>query len=363
MSNPKVSIIIPVYNTEQYLYKCLNSAIGQTLKEIEIIVINDASTDSSLEMIQEFQKIDKRIQLINFTKNKGNGIGRNTALKQAKGKYVLFLDSDDWLEKRAAEICYKKTTKGKHDVLQLSYNRIIAVNRFFTDKIEIKPCLAVVHKLYNPFFFKYWLMGTLGFGTTPWNYFYKKTFLIDNDIYFSEGVYFEDLCFVAKVVYHIRRLGSLDFPVYNYRVLREGAITSKLNKKKIVDLYKVHVHLKEFMLEKDIFKKYEKEYLIRFLLQCVEYSFLGYFRMKKEDCDRELGEFMDDLRKSDIMRIDSILILKDALQEYSVTKKNIKIVKNSYHFLIAVRKNYKTYRFVYKTRYCIYAFFTKIIKN
>ena len=105
---PKVSVIIPVYNTEKYLHHCLTSAINQTLKEIEIIVINDASTDKSLTIIQKFTEKDNRIHLINFTKNKGNGIGRNTALKKAKGTYILFLDADDWFEKEAAELLYKK---------------------------------------------------------------------------------------------------------------------------------------------------------------------------------------------------------------------------------------------------------------
>lgn len=87
MYHPKVSIIIPVYNTEKYLQQCLISAINQTLQEIEIIIINDASIDKSLKIIEEFQKKDKRIQLINFKENKGNGVGRNTALKKA----VIFL--------------------------------------------------------------------------------------------------------------------------------------------------------------------------------------------------------------------------------------------------------------------------------
>ena len=72
---PKTSVIIPVYNAEKYLHKCLTSAVSQTLRDIEIIVVNDASIDGSLEIIQKFQKKDQRIQLINFTKNKGNGIG------------------------------------------------------------------------------------------------------------------------------------------------------------------------------------------------------------------------------------------------------------------------------------------------
>ena len=105
---PKISILIPVYNTEKYLHQCLTSAIEQTLQEIEIIVVNDASTDGSLAIIQVFQKKDKRIQLIDFKENQGNGIGRNKAIQKATGEYVLFLDADDWLEKSTAELTYQK---------------------------------------------------------------------------------------------------------------------------------------------------------------------------------------------------------------------------------------------------------------
>ena len=339
---PKVSIIIPVYNTEKYLTQCLSSALNQTLKEIEIIVVNDASTDRSLNIIQEFKKKDNRIQLINFEKNKGNGIGRNTALNKAKGNYILFLDSDDWLENKAAEVCYIQAEKRKYELLLLSYNEIENQSR---NRTKLKSYSPPDLNLHDPHCFSYFLTNSLGFGTTPWNYFYNRKLLIDNHIYFSEGVYYEDLCFVAKTVYYAKRLGIInDFPVYNYRLLREGSITSKLTKKKIIDLYKVHIFLKEFLIKKGAFQKYEKEYLVRFLRMCIEYSFRGYLLMKKEEKDRELKEFMNDIRKSDVMRLDSIAILKDVIKDYVVTSKVSKNFKRSHDFLVVIRKYYKTFR-------------------
>ncbi len=351
---PKVSIIIPVYNTEKYLPQCLNSAVCQTLQDIEIIVINDASTDKSLEIIQEFKKKDNRIQLINFTKNKGNGIGRNTALKQAKGDYILFLDSDDWLEKEAAEICYHKAEKINYELLLLSHKEIQDYNENSKPKTYTPPNI----QLYDPNFFRYFLLKSLGFGTTPWNYFYKKQFLLENQIFFSEGVFWEDLCFIAKTVYYVKRVGVInDFPVYNYRLLREGAITSKLSKKKIIDLYEVHIFLKNFLIKNEIFQKYEKEYMLRFLTTCVEYSFRGYFVMKKHEKDEELKIFMNDIRKSDLMSVRSILILKDIIKKYAVSPKDSKNLKRSYRFLLATRQFYRIHSFIYKLKYKVYIFF------
>lgn len=93
--NPKVSVIIPVYNTEQYLAECLDSVINQTLREIEIIVINDNSPDNSLQIINEYQKKDSRIILIDKKKNEGVGKARNDGIEKATGEFVIFMDSDD----------------------------------------------------------------------------------------------------------------------------------------------------------------------------------------------------------------------------------------------------------------------------
>lgn len=93
----KISIIVPVYNTEKFLEKCLNSLINQTLKDIEIICINDGSTDKSLQILEKFANKDKRIQIINQT-NSGLSVARNIGIKKAKGEYIGFVDSDDWVD-------------------------------------------------------------------------------------------------------------------------------------------------------------------------------------------------------------------------------------------------------------------------
>ena len=95
---PKVSVIIPVYNTEKYLRKCLNSVCNQTLSDIEIICIDDCSTDNSLNILKEYSSKDERIKLIEFKENKGAAVARNTGIDEAKGEYIGFIDSDDYPE-------------------------------------------------------------------------------------------------------------------------------------------------------------------------------------------------------------------------------------------------------------------------
>lgn len=112
----KISIIIPVYNSEKYIEKCLNSIIHQTYKNLEIIVVNDGSSDNSLNIIKNYSKIDKRIKILN-QKNEGVSSARNNALKIKTGEYVMFVDSDDWIELNTCEALINEIKKTKSDIV------------------------------------------------------------------------------------------------------------------------------------------------------------------------------------------------------------------------------------------------------
>ena len=123
VDNPKVSIIIPVYNTEIYLEKCLESIIRQSLKEIEIIITNDGSSDNSLQIIRAFEEFDKRIKVINQEKQ-GQAAARNRGIEIAKGEYIGFVDSDDWIDFDYYEKLYLTAKKYNSDVALADYIRI-----------------------------------------------------------------------------------------------------------------------------------------------------------------------------------------------------------------------------------------------
>ena len=110
LNNMKISIIVPVYNVEKYLERCLDSLINQTLKDIEIICINDGSTDNSSEILKEYAKKDSRIIIINQN-NQGISVARNNGMNKAKGKYIGFVDSDDWVDLDFFEKLYKAAEK------------------------------------------------------------------------------------------------------------------------------------------------------------------------------------------------------------------------------------------------------------
>ena len=129
---PKVSVILPIYNVEKYLRKCLDSVINQTLKDIEIICINDCSADNCENIILEYAKKDGRIKIINNEKNYGIGFSRNIGINESSGEYISFIDADDYIEKDYIEILYNTAIKNKADIVFTNNINIVR------DKI-IKP--------------------------------------------------------------------------------------------------------------------------------------------------------------------------------------------------------------------------------
>lgn len=122
MINSKISIIIPIYNAEKYLEKCLDSIVKQTYKNIEIICVNDGSKDNSINILSRYNKMDNRIVLIN-KENNGLSSARNIGLASATGEFVMFVDSDDWIDIDTCEKCLKIMNKYSVDVVMFSYVR------------------------------------------------------------------------------------------------------------------------------------------------------------------------------------------------------------------------------------------------
>ena len=120
---PKVSIIVPIYNSEKYMEKCIDSILNQTLNDIEIILVNDGSTDSSLEIAERYKQRDKRVIIINQI-NSGPSIARNNGIKIATGKYIGFVDSDDYIEKTMYEKLFEVADNNKVNVAMCNYNEI-----------------------------------------------------------------------------------------------------------------------------------------------------------------------------------------------------------------------------------------------
>lgn len=237
MFKVKFSVVVPVYNTEKYLSKCLDSIINQTLNDIEIICVNDGSTDNSLKILKEYSNKDSRIKIIN-QKNLGPGSARNKGIDNAQGEYISFVDSDDWVELNFLEKTYNICKKNNLDLLIFASSTYNENNKTF-DKKNNYYNLSGFDSEYVNTIFSYNDYTDLLFRipTGPVNKVYRKNLLIDKDIRFPEDVYYEDNVFFFDVYLQAKRCIILrDF--FYIRRYRENSITEK-HDDKYFDLAKV----------------------------------------------------------------------------------------------------------------------------
>lgn len=242
----KLSIIVPVYNVEKYLPKCLESLIKQTLKDIEIICVNDGSIDNSLAILKEFASRDSRIRIID-NQHQGVAKTRNTGIEQSTGEYIGFVDSDDYIDIDFFEKLYNSATKSNSDIAIAS---ILKHKNFFniynakytkeeiaiTIQDKIKLCEDKKH------FFFY-----------AWNKIYHSGFIKENNIKFSEGQIYEDVMFAIKALYYSNKIISVYGTKYHY-IEHENSLTKYKDKtgEKEHDLIKAYSELQEFCNSKNI---------------------------------------------------------------------------------------------------------------
>lgn len=238
----KISVIIPVYNVEKYLSQCLDSVINQTFKDIEIICVNDGSSDNSLEILKDYAQRDDRIIIKNFEENKGVSAARNWALNIAKGEYIYFIDSDDWIEKNYLEVMFKTIEQTGADII-MNRNMLSCQNGeifpsvFQSGQNKIKDNTFIdIHKETH----------NISFG--PCAKLHRTSLLKNNNITFPVGYVYEDMFFHLVTFAYSKKIYFFKGPEYYYRKT-EGSITSKMKQDSdkiinilgfIYDYYKEH---------------------------------------------------------------------------------------------------------------------------
>ena len=236
----KISVIIPVYNSSTYLRKCLDSVVNQTLKDIEIIVINDGSTDDSKNIIEEYSCKYKNIIFID-QENKGIGKTRNIGIKKATGEYITFVDSDDYIKENMLEEYYKYAKKHNFDLVIGSYIKkinnkeiIFENNKFKTGNVKTTPQILYL----------------IEYG--PWAKLYKREMLINNNIYFDEKRKYEDMPFVSKALLKSKLIGQITEPYYYY-IIHNNSETTTMDKR-VFDILDILKEIKDY---------YKREYYLR----------------------------------------------------------------------------------------------------
>lgn len=214
----KVSVIVPVYNVERYLGKCLKSLIQQSLKDIEIICINDGSTDKSLEILHKFAKLDSRIVIIN-KENEGQSVARNIGVKAARGEFIGFVDSDDWVDTNYYEKLYNAAKNTNSDIACAGFKRCGKI------KSSIRKSYKQ-QKIYTE------ITDKLDADKLPqdnfvWNKIYKRD---KWDFTFTQGRCYEDVAVMIQILYHYKQMVTVPKTYYNYRKNANSTSTKKLLK-------------------------------------------------------------------------------------------------------------------------------------
>lgn len=229
----KYSIIVPVYNVEKYLKKCIDSILNQSYKEFELIIVNDGSTDESEKIIDKFN--DNRIKVIKQS-NQGLSVARNNGLKKAKNDYILFVDSDDFIDENLLLELNKNVTNAPDLVrfqiktVDENYNILGEFNEDSFNNLNGVEAFSKIVKY--------------KFIENAWCYLYKRKYLIENNYFFKEGTYHEDFGLIPLVILNAKVVNSINFIGYNY-VQRPNSIMSQNN------------YLKEVKKANDVLNHYE----------------------------------------------------------------------------------------------------------
>lgn len=252
---PKYSIIIPVYNVEKYIKKCLDSVFNQTEKDFEVIVINDGTKDNSMDIVKKYD-----VKVIN-QKNGGLSAARNTGVSHAKGKYIIFLDSDDYLDNKLLENL-SKSLKNNPDLVRFQIREVYEDN----DKtVEYKEVSFENKKGEEAFS----IISKYHFIENAWCYCIKRSFYEKEHFSFKVGTIHEDYGLIPLIIMKAKKVNSIDYLGYNY-LQRKGSIMStndyQKTLKKVNDMYTHYKYLIEEInktsLSSKIFKSYAANSLI-----------------------------------------------------------------------------------------------------
>lgn len=258
MNNTLVSVIIPIYNAENYLKQCLDSIVGQTLKDIEVICVDDGSTDGSAEILREYQEKDARITVIR-QENAGAGAARNKGLDKAKGKYLSFLDADDFFEPDMLEEAYKRAEEDKADYV------IFKSGQYNTETDEYNYPKWVFQEIhippYTPFTYRQLTRNIFRvFVGWAWDKLYSREFVIDNNLRFQEQRTSNDLLFVFSALVVAKRISVCRKVLVHQRRDSSDSL-SKTREKSWQCFYDALTALRQRIKDEGKYEELEKDFI------------------------------------------------------------------------------------------------------
>ena len=289
----KVSVIMPIYNAEDYLRPAIDSVLDGTLREIELICVDDGSTDRSLDIIKEYQKNDARVRIITEN-NAGPSLARNKGLSRARGEYVIFLDADDFSEPTMLEKLYGLSVEKELDIAISKYDLYNDKRARFepaipSDHGEIFEGGAIVSKNDYP---DYILQCTTGY---VWNKLWRRAFLLEKQLQFdTELRVFEDTCFIVTALSLASRVGKVQEVLTHHRVYSDQT-KNKLFKKYYGQVPVLYAKIKEFMRARGMYAPLSQSFLNLSCSRCYKIYNLLWSDAKESFWEMLHGEYAEAL--------------------------------------------------------------------
>lgn len=292
MKNPRVSVITPVYNAGLYLEQMLDSLICQSLKDIEIICVDDGSVDDSALILEEYSRKDKRIHVIT-QKNLGPGPARNAGIKQAKGEYILFLDADDFFERDMLSRSYRKAKRTDADIVVFRSNMYLQdQNRFAAARWTIRREFLPLKEPFAGCDVKENLFGA--FVSWSWDKLFKREFVTDNALAFQSLRNDEDLIFVMPALALAKRISTVDSVLVHHRKTNDS-LSATRNDDGWDCVYFALCAVKERLIEFGLYKRFERDFInnslhcfLRVLNMVTGASYENFFAAMKRKWTEEL---------------------------------------------------------------------------
>ena len=322
----KFSVIIPVYNVEAYLEKCLDSVIKQTFMDYEIIIVDDESTDSSGQIAEEYAKKDARIHVIH-QKNKRQGGARNTGIANAKGEYLIFVDSDDYVAHTLLETVNFYLEKTNPDILVYDYVEVSEDERILTKKKSTGDCREIKTE-------EFMLLAPC-----VWNKAFRRTLFLENQILFPEKIWFEDMTADLQLGLVSSKTVIVNEILYFYRQ-RQGSTMQCTNIERVLEI------MQAFQLVLDFYKKEKKDKIYEKELEWLCFQHVLYypaFRLLSQNYHVREMKILQEFCKERFPDLKQNSYLKQVITEDLLTKQIMEGRFFGFYLKIGARNKIKSY--------------------
>jgi glycosyltransferase involved in cell wall biosynthesis len=280
----KISVIVPVYNGEKYINNCIKSICSQTIKDIEIIIVDDGSIDNTYAILCDIKNTDARI-VLHKQNNQGQSVARNIGIEMAHGDYIAFIDSDDLIECDMLERLYSFAVDKECQIVCCGYLFVDEKNKILKKKTKYETTL-----MFDDSIFKDAVLVN-NIKSVPWNKLYLRSLIVENKIKFLVGSLNEDFLFTIQASFHSKKVGFINTPLYKATV-NPNSISRKMTNKNLVDMLRVLDQARIFLLKNDVYEKYEQIYKISFV------KFINFHLFNALHRTNNIKEWLNEIKKT-----------------------------------------------------------------